>query len=309
MTFPNQESAFPSSTCIQRCQKTSKQSWALQDQWGKAASQLHSRSLPHSLSIPSLLSNRHCNLNEILVPKVYSVPKLCHLLVTWCCHLHWDPLPLEQRARACKEQLCAAPLAEQRGHTVSNRDRSHQLLQGQPIPRGLWHFSGLLCDPGHISGSAAANSLPNPSLSLPFPSSPGLCHGRPVPTMVYSQHDYCQSKTVFSISRKLQGDQDLTKTKPLKLPFFTLYNAPWSTSPECRCQHLTGRQANTWDWARKSLSDTDPSSSQAGRQSEKGEGRSVHHLAVPSSIKNNKGGGKKVLIALGFSKQAVESGS
>lgn len=42
--------------------------------------------------------NRHCSLNENSVPKVHSAPKLCHPSVTWCCHLHSDPLPLEQRA-------------------------------------------------------------------------------------------------------------------------------------------------------------------------------------------------------------------
>lgn len=108
--------------------------------------------------------NRHCSLNENSVPKVHSAPKLCHPSVTWCCHLHSDPLPLEQRAGACKEQLCAAPVAKGTGGTGATsccRDSLSQVA--------FWHFSGLFCDPGYILDSATANSLPNPSLILPSP--------------------------------------------------------------------------------------------------------------------------------------------
>lgn len=137
-------------------------------------------------------------------------------------------------------------------------------------------FSCLFCDPGHVSGGAATTSLPKPSLNLPFPvSSPALCYRRPVPTMTYSQHDYCHSRTIVSISKELPDQyfpfpksswvtaKTSLKPRPLVeiLPVFSLYHTSQRTGPGWGCQHPAVRQANTQDLARRSLSDMAHSSS------------------------------------------------
>lgn len=243
-------------------------------------------SLPHS--------NGHCSLNENLAPKIYSAPKLCHLLVTWCCHLHRDPLPLEQRAGACKEQLCAARPAGQRGRTLSSRDRSHQLLQGQLIPRGLLTlFWAVLWSWIHLRQCCSQESPQSkPKSSLPLQSctvSQETCsHYGLFPTWLLPFQmefwNFPESCRVTKTSLKQSLSECLFPLCTVPLGAL-IQNGGASILQE-------GKQTPGTEKGKVYQTQTLPAARQEDRVKRE---RSVHHLAVPSSIKNNKSGegGKK----------------
>lgn len=86
-----------------------------------------------------------------------------------------------------------------------------------------------------LTGIAATSCCGDSLSKWPFDSLPN-------PTTTYSQHDYCHSKTAFSISEEF-----LVTTKALVegQPVFSLYNTPQRAGAGWGCEYPTVRQESS----------------------------------------------------------------